>query len=190
MTYPIATGIGMAWTSVALVWLAGLGFTKKTMRSQSMSTRLFHLALGGLGFALLRPGWITEGWLAARFASPDGIVALLGLGLTLTGCGFAIWARVILGANWSGRVTVKKDHALVTTGPYALARHPIYTGLSVATLGTALGFGAWRGVLAVVIILLALLIKMSQEERLMNQTFPVEYPAYRRRVKALIPGVF
>jgi protein-S-isoprenylcysteine O-methyltransferase Ste14 len=190
MTHSIDTAIGIAWAGVALVWLAGLAFTKRSVRSQSASTRLFHLALGSLGFALLRPDWITTGWLAARFASPDGLVAILGLGLTVAGCCFAIWARIILGSNWSARATVKKDHELVITGPYALARHPIYTGLLAAIVGTALAFGAWHGILAVVILILALLIKMSQEERLMVQTFPLQYPAYRQRVKALIPGVF
>ena len=190
MNHSIDTGIGIAWASVALVWLAGLTFTKRTMRSQSAGTRLFHLALGALGFALLRPDWITSGWMATRFAPPDGMVAMLGLGLTVAGCAFAIWARVKLGANWSARATVKRDHELVTSGPYALARHPIYTGLLTAILGTALAYGAWRGILALGVLFLAMLIKISQEERLMVQTFPAQYRAYRQRVKALVPGVF
>jgi len=112
-----------------------------------------------------------------------------GLAVTAAGCLFAIWARLTLGANWSGRATVKQDHQLIVEGPYRLARHPIYTGLSLASLGTALAIGEWRCVLGLIIILLALLVKMSQEERLMMETFPQAYPQYRRRVKALIPGL-
>jgi protein-S-isoprenylcysteine O-methyltransferase Ste14 len=62
--------------------------------------------------------------------------------------------------------------------------------LLVAALGTGIATGKMRCVLGFVIIVLALLVKMSQEERLMLQTFPEAYPDYRRRVKALIPGVF
>jgi protein-S-isoprenylcysteine O-methyltransferase Ste14 len=107
----------------------------------------------------------------------------------MAGCLWAIWARLTLGANWSGRVTVKADHELVTSGPYALSRHPIYTGLMVAVAGTALAGGEWRCVLAVLVILLALMVKMGQEEKLMMQTFPQAYSSYRQRVKALIPGI-
>jgi len=77
----------------------------------------------------------------------------------------------------------------VTGGPYSLTRHPIYTGLMVAIVGTAVVVGEVRCLIGVFVILLALMIKMSQEEQLMMQTFPEAYPPYRRRVKALIPGV-
>jgi protein-S-isoprenylcysteine O-methyltransferase Ste14 len=190
MALDVDSAVAIPWDAVALVWLVGVAFTKKTTRSQTAGTRLFHLGLGALGFALLSPRWITSGWLAMRFVPEDGKIQMTGLALTTAGCAFAIWARVALGRNWSGRATVKAGHELVTTGPYSVARHPIYTGLLTAVAGTALALGAWRGVVAVVVILLALLIKMSQEERLMMQTFPMAYPAYRERVKALIPGVF
>jgi protein-S-isoprenylcysteine O-methyltransferase Ste14 len=179
-----------AWGAVGLVWLVGLAFTKRTVRAQSPGTRLFHLGLVALGFSLLSGQWIKTGWLAMRFVPEDRAIALTGLLLTIAGCAFAIWARVALGSNWSGRATVKDHHQLVTNGPYAVARHPIYTGLMLAVVGTALADGAWRGILAALVILLALMVKMSQEERLMMQTFPAAYPAYRQRVKALVPGIF
>jgi protein-S-isoprenylcysteine O-methyltransferase Ste14 len=190
MTLNVNSGIDTAWVAVALVWLVGLAFTKRTRRSQSIGSRLGQVGFAALGFGLLDPHWIRDGFLAARFAPEDGSIALLGLGMTVIGCGFAIWARVTLGRNWSGRATVKTEHELMMTGPYAVARHPIYTGLLVAVIGTALAEGAWRGMVAIVMIFLLFLLKMSQEERLMVETFPADYPAYQQRVKALIPGVF
>jgi len=186
----VESAIGYTWYALALVWLVGLAFTKRTVRSQSTGTRLFHLALAALGFALLSKRAFTQGWLGMRFVPNEYSIAFTGFVLTVAGCLFAIWARMTLGRNWSGRATVKADHQLVTSGPYAVARHPIYTGLMVAVVGTALAIGEWHGILAVVVILLALMIKMSQEERLMMQAFPGAYPVYRQRVKALIPGVF
>lgn len=185
----VSAAIQYTWEALGLVWLVGLAFTKRTMRSQAPGTRLFNLALLALGFALLSDRWLTQGWLGMRFVPAADSVAMAGLGLTIAGCAFAVWARLTLGSNWSGRATVKAGHELITRGPYAIARHPIYTGLLGAVAGTALASGEWHGVLAFVLIVLGLMVKMSQEERLMVQTFPAAYPAYRERVKALIPGI-
>jgi len=110
------------------------------------------------------------------------VVAALGLALT-------VWARMHLGANWSGTVTVKQDHELVRSGPYAWVRHPIYTGLLLMLAGTALALGEWRGVLALLIAFAALWRKLKLEERWMRETFGTAYDDYRRSVKALLPGI-
>ena len=78
---------------------------------------------------------------------------------------------------------------MIVNGPYGLARHPIYTGLLLACLGTTLAIGEWRCVAGFVMLVFGFMLKMSQEERLMMATFPEAYPQYRRRVKALIPGL-
>ncbi len=189
MAIDTMTGIRWAWAVLALVWLAGLASTKRTVRAQSAGSRLFQLLAFALGFALMARKWFESGWLGTRLFPDISGVAVTGLALTMAGCAFAIWARIALGGNWSGRATVKQDHELVTTGPYALARHPICTGIALAVVGTALAGGEWRHVLGFLVILFGMLAKMSQEERLMMQTFPEAYPLYRRRVKALIPGV-
>jgi protein-S-isoprenylcysteine O-methyltransferase Ste14 len=186
----IESAIAYPWAAVGIVWLIMFAFTKRTVRAQATGTRLFHVALAALGFALLSRRVFTQGWLGMRFAPNVHSIRVAGLALTIAGCAFAIWARLMLGSNWSGRATVKADHQLVTRGPYALARHPIYTGLLLASVGTALTYGEWHGALGVVLIFLALSVKMSQEERLMMQTFPAAYPSYRGSVKALIPWVF
>lgn len=70
----------------------------------------------------------------------------LGLLMVICGLAFAVWARIHLGRNWSGTVTVKEDHELIRSGPYGIVRHPIYTGLLLAIAGTAIVFGEWRAV--------------------------------------------
>lgn len=181
--------IGYTWEALGLVWLAGLAFTKRTVRRQATAPRLFHLAMALTGFSLLASSWFENSWLATRFLPPSSAIALAGVAITMAGCGFAIWARLTLGRNWSGQATVKAGHELVTRGPYALARHPIYTGLVTAAIGTAIAEGELRCILGILLVVLAFVIKMSQEEKLMTQTFPEAYPRYRQRVKALIPGV-
>lgn len=101
----------------------------------------------------------------------------------------AIWARVTLGGNWSGRVALQRHHELVMDGPYAMARHPMYLGFLMALAGTVVVLGEMRGLLGFGVIVLALCLKMRLEEKLMLRAFPEEYATYRRRVKALIPGV-
>jgi protein-S-isoprenylcysteine O-methyltransferase Ste14 len=114
---------------------------------------------------------------------------MMGLVLTMAGCGFAAWARLALGSNWSGTATIKENHELVVKGPYRLARHPIYSGILIACLGTTLAIGEWRCIVGLIVVSLGLALKVTQEERLMVATFPEAYPLYRRRVKALIPGL-
>ena len=185
----VSSAIGYTWEALGLVWLAGLAFTKRTVRRQPTGARLFHLALALTGFTMLGSHWFEYGWFAARFVPSSSALELAGLAITIAGCLFAIWARLMLGSNWSGQATVKAGHELVVKGPYALARHPIYTGLITGAMGTALAIGQMRCIFGLIIIVLALMIKMSQEERLLTQAFPDAYTAYRRRVKALIPGL-
>jgi protein-S-isoprenylcysteine O-methyltransferase Ste14 len=185
----IPSVIGYIWGVLALVWLAGLAFTKRTVHSQPAGSRLFHMALILLGFTLLGSPQFSAGWLGKNFLSPTESLQIAGLVLTLGGCLFAIWARVTLGKNWSGRATVKAGHELIVSGPYSLARHPIYTGLLLASIGTALATAEWRCILGLALIVSGFAAKIGQEEKLMMQTFPDAYPRYRQRVKALIPGV-
>lgn len=181
--------IGYVWEILGLVWLAGLGFTKRTVRSEPIGSRLFQMAFILLGFTLLGSTWLSAGWLGKHFLSPTQGLQITGLILTIGGCLFAIWARITLGSNWSGRAAVKAGHELIVTGPYSVARHPIYTGLLLASAGTALAAAEWRCVLGFALIASMLAAKIGQEEKLMMQAFPDMYPRYRQRVKALIPGL-
>ena len=180
---------------LAALWLGWLGYwiassigVKAVARRQGWQSRLAYSAPLWVAAVLLGspslPGFLSE-----RFLPDDASIVLIGVLLTAAGLGFAIWARVHLGGNWSAEVTVKHDHELVGTGPYALARHPIYTGLLLAFVGTAAAIGEWRAPIAAIIAGLSFWYKLGLEERLMVETFGARYEEYRRRVKALIPFV-
>jgi protein-S-isoprenylcysteine O-methyltransferase Ste14 len=113
----------------------------------------------------------------------------LGLIVCAGGIACSIWARWHLGANWSGAPSLKQEHELVTSGPYRFVRHPIYTGLLLALLGTALVSGAlWWIIFS--IVCLAFVYRVRVEENLMAAEFPNEYSDYRKRTNALIPFVW
>jgi protein-S-isoprenylcysteine O-methyltransferase Ste14 len=109
--------------------------------------------------------------------------------IVLAGGAFTVWARVVLGRNWSAEVTFKEDHELIESGPYALARHPIYTGLIAMALGTAIAYGRAFGFVLLAALCGGLWWKARQEERVMSRHFPEAYAEYRTRVRAIVPGV-
>jgi protein-S-isoprenylcysteine O-methyltransferase Ste14 len=178
------------WTAWALYWWLSARDVKDTARREPFASRLLHLGPMLLAAALLAsPGYGVPG-LSAPIVPWTPALFWLGLAVTCGGLAFAVWARRTIGRNWSAIVTIKEDHELVTTGPYALVRHPIYTGLLLGFLGWATAVDRWRGPLAVVIVYLALWRKYRLEERWMRERFGAAYDAYRTRVKALVPFLF
>lgn len=113
----------------------------------------------------------------------------LGLGLFALGLAFAIWARVHIGRNWGTPMTEKVEPELVTSGPYHLVRHPIYSGILVAGVGTAVAL-SWRWLIAVGLVGVYFLYSATVEERFLSEQFPDTYEAYRRATKMLVPFVF
>jgi hypothetical protein len=128
-----------------------------------------------------------HGPLDDRFVPAVPEVGALGWLLTALGMLFAIWARVILGVNWSSTVVIKQGHELVSTGPYALVRHPIYTGLILALTGTAVYDGRWRALLGLAFFAVGFWLKARSEENLLEREFGEEYRSYRARTPMLIP---
>ena len=189
MHFNAYSAIGYCWIALAVVWLAGLAFSKQSVHKQPTSGRAAEIGLALLAGLIISGRLSIGSWGDMRFAPHTESIALAGFALTLAGCLFAVWARVTLGTNWSGRPSVKAGHELIVNGPYALARHPIYTGLLVALVGTLLAAGQWRCIPGFFLIMIALITKIRYEERLMMQTFPDDYPEYCRHVKALVPGV-
>jgi protein-S-isoprenylcysteine O-methyltransferase Ste14 len=115
-------------------------------------------------------------------------LAVVGLVVFLAGLALAVWARVYIGGNWGMPMTEKADPELVTTGPYSLVRHPIYTGMIAAMIGTALAVSLWYLIVAAVLGGYFVYSAVN-EERYMTSRFPDAYPAYKRATKMLIPYI-
>jgi protein-S-isoprenylcysteine O-methyltransferase Ste14 len=179
------------WLAWLIYWRISASGVKAVQRRESPASRAAHIVPLVIGAILL---WMRDipggGILFERFLPRSYTTYWTGTALLILGLAFSVWARIHLGRNWSGTVTVKQEHELVRGGPYARVRHPIYTGLLLAFIGTAIARGEWRGVLAVLIIFAALWRKLRLEERYMIETFGDEYRRYRERSAALIPFIF
>ena len=184
------TAADYLWLTLGLVWLVGALMAKRTERTQSSSSRVRHLALEASAFFLVfgRISW--PAWLEWHFVADRSTVARWsGLALTAAGIGFAIVARFWIGRNWSGRVTIKERHQLIQNGPYSVVRHPIYSGLLLALLGTAIVHGEIRGLLGLALAAMGWVFKLRTEEAFLLRQFGKAYRDYKQRVKALVPFV-
>jgi len=180
----VILGLWVAW---GLYWVISAANAKTTQRREPTLSRLAHvipLVIGGVLIAWQHTRWP---WLTARLWPRSFTAYCVGVALLVAGLAFAVWARVHLGRNWSGTVSVKEGHELIRSGPYAHARHPIYTGILAAVLGTAIASGTVHAALGLVVIAAALVRKLRIEERFMRETFPGEYERYSAEVPALIP---
>lgn len=178
------------WMAWALYWWALSFNVKIAAKRESLWSRLSHLGPLLLAALLL---WLPSAPLAllgVRFLPLAIWPFWLGAALTAAGLLFTVWARRHIGRNWSAIVTIKEGHEFIASGPYAIVRHPIYTGLLLAFAGSAMALGEMRGVLAVAIVAWALWRKLRLEERWMQQHFGEAYQAYCRRVAALLPFVW
>ncbi|HEU5328704.1 MAG TPA: methyltransferase, partial [Thermomicrobiales bacterium] len=144
-----------------------------------------HLAAGAAAMFLLLPwprlGPLDRRWMPARarWRTPGLVLELLGLGL-------ATWARATLGEHWTGRVTLTADQPLSTSGPYRLARHPLYTGLLAAALGTAVVQGQVRGLAGFALLIAAYRRKVGYEEPALREHFGSQYAVYAATTPAFI----
>ena len=186
----VNVGFKVAWGVLALFWLWSARSAKSTSRTEPMLLQVaVYWAPLVIAFVLLGPGELFQGSiLKERFVPKEPWVKGLGLALAALGVFIACWSRQILGRNWSSVVQLKQDHDLVDSGPYRYVRHPIYTGLLLAFVGTALKVGDWRGLIAVAIVLVSFWRKLRVEERWLTEQFGPAYVAYMQRTKALIPG--
>jgi protein-S-isoprenylcysteine O-methyltransferase Ste14 len=179
--------LAFVWGTWLLIWLLAALWTARTVARQSAASRLVHGVLLCAGALLLFSRSTRFVPLQRPLFPPTPWVAWVGVGLAIAGLGFAVWARIHLGRFWSGTVTLKAGHALIRTGPYALTRHPIYTGLLAALTGTALGRGSVAGLLGLGLCVVALVTKLRQEERLLREHFGPAYQEYQAGVPALLP---
>ena len=175
------------WVAFLVVWLIWAIRTKPVQRREGFSSRLSYTIINVAAFYLMFAGDVPREYLRNRIYSPNWLTDALGIAITFAGIAFAVWARVYLGGNWSSSVTLKVGHQLVRSGPYRWVRHPIYTGLTLAMLGTAIVRAQLRGVIAVVLAYIGFKIKSKIEERVMTDTFGPEYDDYRSHTGAILP---
>jgi protein-S-isoprenylcysteine O-methyltransferase Ste14 len=182
--------IGILWITMFLVWaVTGLNL-KETARSRSEGTSRIAVYIVWAGWWLLFAHGFGRGSLTRRVLEPSITTAYVGLVITFLGLAFAVLARLYIGKNWSPLIQVKEGHELIQTGPYALVRHPIYSGLMLATLGTAIVYGELSGFLGFIMVVAAWGYKSRLEEAAMAEQFGAQYEIYRSHVKGLIPFVW
>jgi protein-S-isoprenylcysteine O-methyltransferase Ste14 len=173
----------VVWAAFWLYWLVAAFSMKRGRVPWSRELRIRAL-IAVLVIVLIRLGAFrghglnTDPW-------RDGI----GLVLFAVGLAFAVWARVNIGRNWGTPMTQKDEPELVTRGPYRLVRHPIYSGILVAGVGTAAAL-SWLGLIAVALAGIYFLYSATVEERYLADEFPDTYPVYKRSTKMLVPFIF
>jgi protein-S-isoprenylcysteine O-methyltransferase Ste14 len=175
------------WSAWLIYWRVSARSAKRNEGVEPRASRLSHTLpalIGALVIAATQP----PGGLFAPRVLPFGIATYASsFVMVALGLAFTVWARVHLGTNWSANVARKLDHELVRSGPYAWARHPIYSGLLLAFLGVAVGRGDLGALLGCALMWYGVLRKLRIEERWLQQTFGDAYARYRDEVPSLLP---
>ena len=173
------------WEVLMVVWVVLWFGMKRAKKLETPLEMAQHALPVVLGFWLL----FGSGWKALGMKFPPETPGVLWAGLTLTalGVGTSIWARLSLGANWSGVVTLKKGHELVRKGLYRWIRHPIYTGILIGVIGTAMVRGHMRGWLGFAIVWLSFYVKARREENFLRQEFGDGFEEHARQTGMFLP---
>jgi protein-S-isoprenylcysteine O-methyltransferase Ste14 len=173
-----------------IYWIVAAFSTKRTLEKQGMWQRILFLAVFFAAFLLLRRVGMLSAYSGVVLWPRTPASGLVGDVIALAGLIIMLWARVVLGGNWSSSVVFKEGHELIDRGPYRYVRHPIYSGLLLMILGTAILYGRLGGFIALLVLFFAFWFRSRQEERLMTKHFPEAYPSYKTKVNAIIPRVF
>lgn len=190
MTAASSSLIFALWIAWLIYWGLAALRTRVARRRESRLSRALDIVLLGLGGVFLASPRAIGGWLSGLVLPRSEGEFWVGVGLILLGLAATVWARQYLGAYWSAVVALKEHHQLIQTGPYRWVRHPIYGGLLLAVVGSAIALDEWRGFLGVAFFLAAFLRRMAIEESWLAEAFPEEYARYRSEVAALIPFVY
>jgi protein-S-isoprenylcysteine O-methyltransferase Ste14 len=175
---------GIGWAAFWIYWLVGAFSMKRghVPWSRELGIRVVIVVLVIL---LFRAGTFRGGGLNSAGPWREG----LGVFLFALGLGFAVWARLHIGRNWGSPMSIKDEPELVTSGPYRLVRHPIYSGILLASFGTALALSlVW--IIAVILAGIYFVYSAIVEERNLTRQFPDDYPEYRHSTKMLVPFIF
>jgi protein-S-isoprenylcysteine O-methyltransferase Ste14 len=172
----------VGWAAFWLYWLVAAFSMKRGRVPWSRELRI-RVVLVVIVILLIRLGAFRGHGL-----NTDPWRAGIGLVFFAVGLGFAIWARMHIGRNWGPPMTQKVEPELVTSGPYRLVRHPIYSGILAAGLGTAVAL-SWWWLIAVALAGVYILYSAQIEERYLTEQFPDDYPDYKRSTKMLVPFI-
>ncbi len=170
------------WVAFLIYWLAASA-NVKAGRTRWTQFAGFRVAVVLIVLLLVRLR-VLKGHAVVSSPWLQGI----GLAIFVLGLGLAIWARIYIGRNWGMPMSHKEDPELVTTGPYHTIRHPIYSGIILAMIGTAIGI-SWYWAIAVVALAGYFGYSAVMEERYMAGQFPDTYPEYKRSTKMLVPFI-
>jgi protein-S-isoprenylcysteine O-methyltransferase Ste14 len=175
------------WMAWLLCWLL-LGLdTKAVKRKERRIERLMHLVPLGVATLLIFRHPPSDSWRAAQWLPVTSATLAAGLALTLAGLLFSVWARLTLGGNWSATVTIKAEHELVGRGPYRAIRHPIYTGVLMALLGSAVMRGQAGAFVGMAVALGTFWLKARREERFLREEFGASFEEHTRRTGMFLP---
>jgi protein-S-isoprenylcysteine O-methyltransferase Ste14 len=188
MPFDLGRVLDWIWIAIAVIWVAAAFGNKRVVKRQWPGVVEIVCMLAAFELLFKRHLWPDV--LRRRIVPDEPQFGWLSLLITCAGMAFTLWARFFLGRNWSGSVTVKENHELIRGGPYRIVRHPIYTGLSLAFLGTAMGFGELHGLIGLPILVAGWKRKANVEERFMTEQFGEQYRRYKSEVKGLIPFVW
>src|SRR4051812_13824502 len=181
---------GWAWLFWFICWLVAGQFVHRTRRTDTQIRRLDYSLPMFIGFILIFHGRHDgQTWIYRRY---NESVAMTWIGnvLTFAGLAFSGWARAHLGRYWSGNITLKEGHKLIRTGPYCMARHPLYTGFLIAAFGSAMVASTGDAIVGFLLILISILIKIHREESLLLSEFGPEYRQFKAEVSALLPFIY
>jgi len=180
----------VVWIAFIVYWRIKANGTKSTQRVESVASNIARTLTFVIVIVLLSTTRIPLPWLY-RQLWPVGLWPFwIGATITVAGLLFAVWARHHLASNWSSSVTIKQGHELITTGPYAVVRQPIYTGILTGFLGTVIALSQVRGVIGLVLIFIVLWAKLRKEEEWMRSQFGETYATYAHQTSALVPYLF
>jgi protein-S-isoprenylcysteine O-methyltransferase Ste14 len=182
--------IFICWAICIIYWLVSAFSVKRTVEGRGVLWHLVILADVLVVAVLFRGGTPLPLPLRVRLWPYTPTIGVISDLIVLAGLIVMLWARAVLGGNWSAGVVLKEDHEIVDRGPYRYVRHPIYSGLLLMLLGMAILQGRAVGLAVVALFLIGFRFKAYQEERLLTRHFPAAYPIYRARVKGLIPFVW
>ena len=187
---PLAkTVISICWGIFVVTWVLAALSTKRTVYRQSAAERLRYIIPILFGWYLIFRGYRLRPPFNSNIIPETDAILVAAAILSVCGLGFCLWARAVLGRNWSGTVTLKENHELIVRGPYRLVRHPIYTGLLAMLIATWMEQPHIAGMIGLALTFISFWIKLTAEEEVMRKQFPDQYPAYRERVKRIIPFI-